>query len=397
MVLSASKGSSDWVKGTMDIVSSLGTTTRLSTNTCIGRIRETMYNPTKGYKPGFGKVNPIIHYTVEAQNPEGKVDIYRVVNGQMTLLRTCSGQLASIVQSVSSPNFLGTVPIEGAALDHLARAVSRSRDAKAQMLVTLGELPETVGMLRDPFLKLAHRGRQFQKLLPRNARRTLSAITNAWLQVRYGVLPLISEVETYRSLVESKFEVDLTPLLKARAGSSSSTTTSKSFVRASGGGYFRGSEDTVLSTRFHATNYYRVANSFQRAYGLDVAGVLGAAWELIPYSFVIDWFADIGGWIQRVVPNSSVQDLANCLSSSNESKAECKVTGASFAATVSAQYPVTGVSNTYTCIRRSYIRNVNLTLPALPQVRWGVKSLKRILDSVSLLHQQAQRSFLIRG
>lgn len=399
MSFSASKGSEDWVKGTAELeCPGQPPATLSSVNTCLGRRRYTLFNKTKGYKPSFGKVNPIIHYDNVASNPSGTAKIYRVFNGKTALMMVVTGQLASLVQSKSSPNYLGEIATDEEDLWAVAQAVSRSREAKVQLLTTAGELPETLDMLKDPYLKLARQGDKFQKLLPRNVRRSVSAITNAWLQIRYGVIPVVQEINTYWQEFERNFSLDLNPLRKTRAGTSNSSLTNSRFTRTFGGGYFRGTEDVTLTTRLHATNYYRVVESVNSNYGLNWQGLVQTAWELIPYSFVIDWFADVGGWLGTVLPNSSVSDLGNCLSTTNESVFKCTVEGASYSSTVSSRYPNTGVNNVYTQTRRSYLRNVNLALPALPQVRWGLNSLKRSLDSVSLLHQQAQRKFsVLRG
>lgn len=396
MSFSASKGSEDWVEGTAVLNRVGGATSILrSVNTCLGYRRYALFNKTKDYKPGFGKVNPIIHYSNVAENPSGQAKIFQVLNGNLILLRTVTGQLASLVQSKSSPNYLGEIEATEDDLWALSKAVSRSREAKVQLLTTVGELPETLDMLKDPYLKLARQGEKFQKLLPRNVRRTVSAVTSAWLQIRYGVIPVVQEINDYWAEFERNFSLDLNPLRKARAGTSNSSVTSSRFVRPFGGGYFHGTEDVRLTTRLHATNYYRVVETVNSNYGLNWQGLVKTAWELIPYSFVIDWFADVGGWLDNVLPNSSVHDLSNCLSTTNESTYVCSVVNASSAATVSGRYPATGVNNTYKQVRRSYLRNVNLSLPALPQVRWGLTSLKRKLDSISLLHQQAQRKFSI--
>lgn len=69
---------------------------------------------------------------------------------------------------------------------------------------------------------------------------------------------------------------------------------------------------TVTGTRtYRSAAYARVVFSKLKRYGVDP---LLTAWELTPYSFVVDWFLGVGTWIKAFSPFSGVKVLGSCVS-----------------------------------------------------------------------------------
>lgn len=365
---------------------------RLSTSPCVGSKRQSMFNRTKSYVPKNGMPHPIIHFNNSGDASKVDVMMYQVIYDQLLPAWRLTGEVVTCIESVSTPNFkLLKTPTE-ADLAFLVKAVSRSRDSAAQLGVTLAEVPETLDMMRDPFSKLARYG---TKLVPRKGQHYASLLTNAWLTFRYGILPLMGEVDTYRKLVDKKLEMDFGPLLKSRAGQSlPEFSADTDFVRNSGAGFHLHGTDKIRSgTTVMATNYYRRSMTRNQALGIDADSFPSFVWELIPYSFVIDWFLDVGDWLQAISPNSSVVDYGNCLSVKSYTEATVFVRYVSQNRLVSASFPASPLDARLAWKSESYQRQTNLTLPALPQVNRSLLGLARSLDSVTLAYQRAKNCF----
>lgn len=368
-----------------------------TSNRCVGRKVESYFNKTKRYRPGNGVVNPVVHYQNAATCTESsEVRIYRDYYG-MKHVRSLKGQLASFVQQGSTLSLdLPAVPITDVELQALANAIAKATEPKAQLGVTLGELPETINMFRDPLKKLEREGYKFRKLLPRNVRAFSSFVQNAWLGVRYGVMPALSEVDTYRNIINTGLDRAISDLLKEKAGwKSVKTKTQTSFIRDSTiGAWLHGTETVEAGVQVSATAYYRRTRSVNsEALGMDVSSILPTLWELVPYSFVLDWFIDVGGWLQRLCPNNSVIHIGNCLSTKNYVKTTTNVSGASYNSYITSRYPMTALSSQFVLEKQAYSRSVGLTLPAYPLVLRRDLGLARQIDSVLLSLQRVQKLF----
>lgn len=179
-------------------------------------------------------------------------------------------------------------------------------DAQASILVDFAERRQTLNMLAGTLSRILRAGRQARvgrmtdaartlglDKVPRGVRKsdTFEVFKNNWLAYRYGWLPLMKSAE-------SLLDVLVTPLPDFY------------YVRASGNAPIE--RDIVVAndlwtkhilayrkTRCVIKGRVRITNPDQAAlnqYGLLNVGM--AAWEIIPYSFVIDWFTNIGNAIE---------------------------------------------------------------------------------------------------
>lgn len=162
--------------------------------------------------------------------------------------------------------------------------------------VALGESREALGMILDTALRVrqaytaVRRGRfdaARNFLVSGTARNGIGRKTTAsnWLQLQYGWLPLLNDAEAGAQFLAHYFSVPL-----------------QQVVRVS-----REKKIAVVTNNFG----YRFTNSdgYQAKYlkailkEKDVVALAGlkdplsVAWELLPYSFVIDWFIPIGNYL----------------------------------------------------------------------------------------------------
>jgi len=210
----------------------------------------------------------------------------------------------------------------------LGEFVSRIRSAqtKVQSLVVAGEMGKTC-------IALANSGKQLQtgvfafvwdsyRKLKREPPATLrkhwvSIVSDLWLTYVYGIQPTLQDI---KGLAEAGAQNDAAqnPRIFVQGKGKSSTFTGVSTHNIT----LNGCNVLATSRRqaFADCRYFGVvrasipntANMAQSLYGYDWSNVVPSLWELIPYSFLADYFTNIGdilsawslcqatvGWVSR--------------------------------------------------------------------------------------------------
>jgi hypothetical protein len=187
-------------------------------------------------------------------------------------------------------------------VDMIAKTANRiaSAYAKLRKAMWVEGLPKT----RAQVEALRILGRRRPNGLPKKNVLTDSAtrqkrevdLANAWLEIQYGWKPLLSDVyEAVQSIQRPRYfmnyarvtsQVDQT--LQVTSNGLNSTT----------GAYQR----RVTTCRWHVsrskTVEFRLSDDFgKHLNSLGLTNPLSLAWELTPYSFVVDWFLPIGNWL----------------------------------------------------------------------------------------------------
>lgn len=195
----------------------------------------------------------------------------------------------------------------------------------------LRELQETWGMLKNPFKLISklERGptksalaklsksefRRWSRYAAGKQRRSLKGVIQAaedtWLEGTYGWMPFVGDLIAATDLLQSVRE--RRELLKSKARTpfkmaasshnnlliSGSPTKYKPFYYADGSGDF--TKSTVKYYGYVETNPSLASEnaffSVARALNIDRLGY--AAWDAVPYSFVVDWFLPLGDSIDK--------------------------------------------------------------------------------------------------
>lgn len=188
----------------------------------------------------------------------------------------------------------------------------------------LSELKGTLEMLRNPasalrngfsaYLKRARRIRDRVGRPPAGGSRRLSAwrrkakrankvLANSWLEYCYGWRPLMADVESAcnaYSAFQSKVDT-----LRVYGNGEDRTTGSTSSTTQNHPNYFKYTLTTVSYSRAKCVFKGVVRNDFRgvdtstaseiiRLSGFRLEEFIPTIWELIPYSFVVDYFTNVG-------------------------------------------------------------------------------------------------------
>lgn len=169
------------------------------------------------------------------------------------------------------------------------------------LLVTAVEAKETVQMIRFVFVRLFTSLLKVYKHAKRlNLKATFDDLADIWLEYRYGWRPLIGELTTLHDWFTSE------PggrVMSSHGNAISKDAVTHSFedilVRSNGCSFVFDINCTfqkpTIKTGFTMVNRENSRNDSMLAQlGLDVESLLSTAWELIPFSFVVDMFLNIG-------------------------------------------------------------------------------------------------------
>lgn len=337
--------------------------------------------------------------------------------------RTFSGDFAGYF-AYGHPNRLAA-DLAGHKSRALTNAYAKMYDSAILGGEILGTIGQTVAMLKRPFgtaqkllKKMLKRikSRQYQhRLWYKDQRRMLrkqkrwhqeKARVDAelagmlsrvgpevWLEMRYGWLPAMADTVTVIGMIHESINNAVGKFRVAR-GDGDRVSQSDSYSGHVGCWLSEVIEPVATIQhsylgRVSAGVVYRCkpVSRAQEVFGdlgLDLSSVPSTLWELIPASFVLDWYVNVGTWIRAVTPRPGITPLANWITTVEEWKTS--VGGISFKSYFGwtapqwhyASFPPGFEKKTRVC------REVSNSLPSTPLVIGQRLGRIRELDAVSL-------------
>lgn len=240
-----------------------------------------------------------------------------------TRIATCTGttvkqQIATAWGDASVSEY----PAGYGVIDYLAlrtvagtQAASNVASGEVMGLVELAEFKKTLRMLGNPvgglrkFLSSVKRSKRYKKWRKLNVGKSfLDFMADEWLRYRYGVMPLFYTIvgigeELTRDKVSTRFTA------RGYAEANVSHDWSLPFNWGTNDkGTIHFSNFTRVKVRAGILYEYSFSSSAQ--YGIRLADVPSALYELIPFSFVADWIVNLGDYISAVTPKIGVRQLA---------------------------------------------------------------------------------------
>lgn len=261
-----------------------------------------------------------------------------------------------------------------ALISHLETLAATSAEADVQApavdsMVTLAELHQTLNMLGDPIRSLsdflwskALADADYNRARGRAAKSRALAqlIASLWLQYRYAFTPTLMEIE---NVIQELQTQGFSPRQTARSKQERWVESSRTWVGKRGGVNIDFVERTTSHYVTRATILYETRISPLQRFGITWQSMPAAVYELIPYSFVLDWFINVGDYIRAITPKLGVRRLVECMTTEVTHTVERKATAAymSDSAWKTTRQP-NGLDK---AIYRNKSRNPNLPSPGL--------------------------------
>lgn len=129
-----------------------------------------------------------------------------------------------------------------------------------------------------------------------------------WLESRFGIRPLVMEIDNALASIHRADDA----LIRGKARVTQDLSTTAQRIRVVDAIQRQTITTVVTGTRYYrGAAFGRVRSDILLRSGLSP---LVTGYELIPFSFVLDWFWDIGTYLQAVDPFSGAHMIGNCAS-----------------------------------------------------------------------------------
>lgn len=171
--------------------------------------------------------------------------------------------------------------------DALEQFYSRIKGSDLNLAVDVAERRQLYRMLSDLYLST----RRIKKTIRRIAQGKLAFVGNSWLAYQYGIRPTISTA--YGLLKWSYRNAQRKVSVSAR---STKVSEGQGIVPVYGENWVvksKRSSRVLIKAQFSIGD-----ETLFNASRLTSLNPLAIAWELVPYSFVVDWFLDVGSYLQ---------------------------------------------------------------------------------------------------
>lgn len=243
------------------------------------------------------------------------------VNGKYTGKHTGTAYLHNSNAVWAGMQGSGRYPIDnGSHVEALLEAKASLDRADAQLGVLLAELTKTMAMLTKVLTDLrkylafakkflykasGYRNHIVQKVMRTTAtkagRRKIVRLlgkeaANRWLEYQYGWKPLMSDIYGVANLIDQQIQKKRT--IRGTADKRSGVAPNYAFKPVNSG--LMQVNPQVVAGAFCRLDW-SIQNSAARMFNrLGLSNVLDIGWELIPFSFVIDWVVPIGDFLKSM-------------------------------------------------------------------------------------------------
>lgn len=270
--------------------------------------------------------------------------------------------------------------------------------------VTLAEAPKTFDLISESVLRLyraagaARKGLKAQVIMqllgsdkrvaaiPKGQRLKAAndIFLQRWLETRYGWAPLMYDIDGAVHALAAKQKAANTPRFTARGRATRSDWTVYSAQPLPAGGL---TEPITMTHRVkhlydvRAYCVYEVDMNFVSAHAWGITSLPLSMWELVPFSFVVDWLVNVGTWVQAMTPKVGVNTVAQGYVVRSYLTGQREIT----AETPNANWTSNGLVG-WVDEATLYTIDRSISLPSLTTPTIDVKlNPKRLLDALALL------------
>lgn len=274
------------------------------------------------------------------------------------------------------------------------KALLKVSDAKANLLVSAKEAAKTSDLILGKAKTLFEAYKSFRKGQFKKTARLLNlsptTIHNSWLEYKYGWMPLVQEVKGVaeffaQNALGRRESAYATGTEKRRYAGSTSRE-----IGPVGPSGWPMVEHFACEIEANVKIWYELTSPhLQKAQELGITNPLLYAWEVIPFSFVFDWFISVGDYLTALSSLHGVT-VKKAMSQVIDVSSYTGVAGALSVTDSSFLHVMAGRDIGYA--RRNYLRNSITVDPSTlyPPVNSPRQSWQRLISGCALLRGQTQ-------
>lgn len=278
----------------------------------------------------------------------------------------------------------------------LLQAHSRVAEEDFMGLVTVAEAAKTARMIASPF------GRA-RDLVNRIASRKLSllakglslgaAATSAWLEYRLGWKPVLYDIEgIFKAYVSNELWEEKTVRKVARASDKNISWVSPGVVTNTvqpGVSNVRMRASFSHSSKVSSGVLYDLRDDVfesatARRMGFRLSDVPSTIWEIVPLSWVIDRFVDIGVWLDAIQPKPGVNVLGSWTTTVERQTNIHNLDEVSIFVGTTPATTYTQSGGEYSEVIHNIHRTANPTMPSFPTVNYRDLNLVQQIDHLAV-------------
>lgn len=216
---------------------------------------------------------------------------------------------------VSSDLYSGTT-LRSDLIDEVAtscRAGIRAGDA--QGLESLAQYKQAIELLKNPtknilrIVSTASKRRKSTKDAVRATKSVLKDASGEYLKYRYGIKPMVSDIQ---AIIKSLCDSRLSNLHTSRSNAKITKTVAVNVDVLAVDAKITFLISTTHEVLVRCMSLDRYKSSMVSDLGLGLDQIPVTAWNLVPFSFVVDWFANIGDFINSLVPRLDLVHMGSC-------------------------------------------------------------------------------------
>lgn len=259
---------------------------------------------------------------------------------------------------------------------------ARGVDSNSDLWETLGEYHQTLELIRNPLS--IYRNWQISRFKRGDGWSTARSAADLWVQLRYGLLPLVRDVQGIIDGLSKQIGVKR---LTSRGSVKIHEHYSTDDTRVWNQNQMRmtTSIDLTYKANVRATSLDEVMLTTANNVGFSSKRLLTVPWQLLNKSFVVDWFVNLGAFLEAVAPVFGCKQLGACLVVKKEMILSLNLTNFEWLST--AHTPVSAPTGSFTQTLTSTVRSPLPSPGIVIKNDFRMAKPTRALDALALAYQ----------